>query len=73
MMFLPFTVAATVLSLFSEVPLLLQATKSPAVRASTVAALINLAVVCTLDSCSFKDLWRLLGRCLLDHRENGLL
>jgi hypothetical protein len=61
------------LSLFSELPLLLQATKNAAVNPSTMAALINLTVIGTLDRCSFKDLWRLLGRCLLDHRENGLL
>ena len=54
-MFFPFTVAATLLSLVSDVPLLLQATKNAAVNASSAAALINLTVVCTLDRCSFKD------------------
>lgn len=54
-MFFPFTVAATMLSLFSELPLLLQATKNAAVNASTAAALISLTVVCTVNRCSFKD------------------
>src|SRR5437762_12539893 len=57
-MFLPLTVAATVLSLLSVAPPL-QAPRASRINVRIVAVIVNFAVLCTLDCYSFEEL---LGR-----------
>src|SRR6266480_2486039 len=64
-MLLPFTVAATVLSLLSALPPLLHAPSARRIAARIVAGIISFTVLCTLDCCSFRKLLTVAGRACL--------
>lgn len=72
-MFFPFTVAATRLSLLSELPPVLQALKEKEISASKAAVVVSFTILCTWIVAPLENCRSLRVPGLLDGLENGLL